>query len=159
MNTVSYYAKPFHGSHTLQNRFIPWIFPQEPYLAKPLRSVNLSTGAIPCKTAPFRVRITKYQSGGRFSSMRFTIILLQYFFCKKRSCCSTYFAKSAAVTVPTVQKQLFQYPFYKNAKSAFYDEHFYDEKMQGIILGDYLWRILYHSGYERWRKRSISLPF
>jgi hypothetical protein len=70
--------------------------------------------------------------------MRFTIILLQYFFCKKRSCCSTYFAKNAAVTVPTVQKQLFQYPLYKNAKSAFYDEHFYDEKMQGSISGDYL---------------------
>lgn len=117
----------------------PAILFRKPFLAKPLRSVSLSTGAIPCKTAPFRVRITKYQSGGRVllnalyyhtTAILFLqkTLLLQYLFCKKCSCYSTHCTKT----------QLLQYPFYQNAKSAFYDEHFYDEKMQGSISGDYL---------------------
>ena len=92
----------------------PAILFRKPFLAKPLRSVSLSTGAIPCKTAPFRVRITKYQSGGRVllnalyyhtTAILFLqkTLLLQYLFCKKCSCYSTHCTK-AAVSVPFFTK-------------------------------------------------------
>ena len=83
----------------------PAILFRKPFLAKPLRSVNLSTGAIPCKTAPFRVRITKYPFRRTVflnalyyhtTAILFLqkTLLLQYLFCKKCSCYSTHFTKT-----------------------------------------------------------------